>query len=82
MKKNTPKQIVKPQSHQALITTDAAPTGWGATLYIPSRHNQVKPKEELVAFRTWNKFMSNQSSNRRELVAIHMALCAFSLHLR
>jgi ribonuclease HI len=81
IKKNIPKQIIKPQPPQALITTDAAPTGWGATLYIPSLHNQTKPKEDLVAFGTWNKFMSNQYSNRRELVAIHMALRAFSRRL-
>jgi hypothetical protein len=53
----------------------------GATIYIPSRHNQTKPKEDLIAFRTWKRYMSTQSSNCRELVAIHIALRAFSQQL-
>jgi ribonuclease HI len=61
---------------QAIITTDAAPTGWGAIIHstssIPTPDNSLKRCGVL------SSTMSQASSNKRELVAIHKALEEFS----
>jgi hypothetical protein len=110
-----PRVIPQVKTPHVILTTDAAPSGWGATLHIlssiKSNHrvlsereieirNQLKRVEEhdflqqnpkffmqfcqtfqdkdsLKTFGVWNKFMSNQSSNLRELSAIYQALISF-----
>ena len=56
---------IKPQKIDVQITTDASATGWGAWMM----------DQKAAGF--WDKSVSVQSSNHRELLAVYMALQAF-----
>ena len=60
---------IKPHSIDVQIVTDASKTGWGGTL------------GELEAKGDWDTFVSSQSSNYRELLAIFMCLYTFKSHI-
>jgi hypothetical protein len=134
VKENKPLVLQKPTMATASITTDAAPSGWGASLnffssptlpssssniYSPSHscskrtntnssnnktqrfseinsdwfpeRNSFNPycykqksnnsksdtSDPFYIFGEWSRHMSTQSSNKRELVAVHKAIWAF-----
>ena len=54
-----------------IITSDASPRGWGATISIPSRGIY----KEVQA--TWEDEVANRSSNQKELAAVSRAFFAF-----
>jgi ribonuclease HI len=76
LKKNQPRSLLKPPLPQAIVTTDAAPTGWGATIHSTS--SIPTPDNSLKRCGVWSSTMAQASSNKRELVAIHKALEEFS----
>jgi ribonuclease HI len=71
---NTPRSMLEwPQL--ATLTTDASPHGWGAVLQRPEE------EEGSHAFGYWNAEQRSFTSNRKELVAVMMALRAFRKEL-
>lgn len=60
--------IVRPVELQ--LTTDASHIGWGATL------------GELKASGQWNRRLSRQSSNHREMMAVLLALLTFQTNIK
>jgi ribonuclease HI len=55
----------------AILTTDASPSGWGASL-------SVEEEQDHIAFGAWNSLQRKWTSNRKELAAVTMSLRAFS----
>jgi hypothetical protein len=92
IKKDSPKKILKELLPQAMITTDAAPEGWGATLHFitPSSykisskilHHQLPlpniSNPSSITFGSWGRVSKGQSSNWKELSAIYLALSKFA----
>jgi ribonuclease HI len=76
IKNNQPRPLLKRPLPQAIITTDAAPTGWGATIHSTS--SIPTPNNSLKRCGVWSSTMVQASSNKRELVAIHKALEEFT----
>jgi hypothetical protein len=70
LKENTPMTLVIPQV-QAEIWTDASPSGWGAQFRWLT---QQEIQQEFLAHGYWR---NNWSSNKRELVAVQMAIKYF-----
>jgi hypothetical protein len=52
LKKNQPRSLLKPPLPQVIIMTDAAPTGWGATIHstssIPTPDNSLEAMRGMV----------------------------------
>jgi ribonuclease HI len=67
--KNEPRSIVQIPS-QAMLTTDASPTGWGAVLVVGS--------EAVYGFGRWSPTQELMTSNAKELVAVEMGLRHFA----
>jgi hypothetical protein len=91
LKENKPMPIRIDVTPQLVITTDAAPSGWGATLHRMFYHSRICLSEKenptfffdpcqtplRTAFGMWTKNMAESSSNKRELIAVDKALKAF-----
>jgi hypothetical protein len=65
-------RLIKPIPPQAVITTDASPSGWGASL------TDAKTSKILSqSFGSWTPQMNATRSNKWELVAVHKAIETF-----
>jgi ribonuclease HI len=68
LKSRIPRKIIKDIAPQAIIVTDAAPSGWGATI-VESNTRKILTQ----GFGKWTPQISSPttSSNRRELIGVH-----------
>jgi ribonuclease HI len=71
LKSRIPRKIIKDIAPQATIITDAAPSGWGATI-VESSTGKILTQ----SFGKWTPQISSPttSSNRRELISVQKAV--------
>ncbi|MEZ0208865.1 MAG: reverse transcriptase domain-containing protein [Candidatus Paceibacterota bacterium] len=64
-------QILTLQAPSLIITTDASPSGWGATLFDPSRDLTLTTRGQ------WSRTEKDFTSNQKETQALSLATFAF-----